>query len=226
MRFEARPNDLTARLFAHNRTVRTERVALVLVVAGVLACAGCKLRLPGSRAAEAREAREAVALAWMNALGASDGGAEPVRRLTAGVLLFRTTGEDRRCEGRVVVDAGFAEWLTCARAKPDLRAFSDALKLYQQALAADAAKNATFKQYLPRIVRGDEAWSRYVGAADHGRADDAFRALEKEAGKDGAWSMVVTSWLYTTMTVRVQVVGAANDPRVAAALVHVHRISD
>jgi hypothetical protein len=204
------------------------RVALLVAVTGVAVSAGCKLHTPGTGRAEVREARQAAALAWVNALGAGAGDAsgERLRQLTASSLVFRSTGDERSCEGRVAADDAFTGWLACARAKPDLRAFSDALTLYRQALAADAAKNTELERYLPRIAGGDEAWSRYVAADERERSENAFRSLKKEAGNDGEWTTVVATWLYTTMTVRLQVIGTAEAPRVHAVLVDVHRTSD
>jgi hypothetical protein len=202
------------------------RIAVLVVVVGYAGLAGCKLRIPGGRGTEVSEARQAAALAWVNALGTRDGDDERMHQLTSAALVFRTIGKNHGCEGPVAADTGFREWLACARARPDLFAFAGALQLYRQALAADPANNAAFKQYLPKLVGGDEAWSRFVGVEERRRAENAFAALRKEAGNDGDWVTITASWLYTTMVARVQVIGAAQAPRVHAVLVDVVSTSD
>ena len=195
------------------------------LVAAMLGCAGCKA--PASRRKDLREAYETTALAWVEALGAGDGAGSTLETLTDGALFFRTVGEDNKCDGRVSGGgAAFAAWLGCVRAKPDVQAFSSALQLYRRIRREDPSKGAEIAQYLPRVVGGADAWSRFVGSAERARAQAAFDAARKEAGGDGAWTTVATSWLSTTMVVRLQVVGPVDAPRVHAVLVDVSRTAD
>jgi hypothetical protein len=201
----------------------------VLIVAAIVGSCACQTRVRGSRETSLHEAREATATAWVNALGGGPGDDERLRQLTAGVLIYRTTGENdsASCEGQVSSDvAAFAAWLSCVRAKPYLRGLSDAMKVYREALRADSDRNAALAQYLPRVVGGSDAWSRYVGANEQRRAARTFDALKKEAGREGEWTTIAASWLYTTAVFRVQVVGGADTPRVHAVMVDVARTSD
>lgn len=200
----------------------------VFMVAAVLGSWACQARVRGSRETNLVEAREATGAAWVNALAEGPGG-ERLRQLTAGVLVYRTTGENDNatCEGRVSSDAdAFAEWLSCVRARPYLRDLSDAMKVYRDALRANPDRNAALARYLPHVVGGTDAWSRYVGANEQRRVAGAFDALKKEAGRDGGWTTIATNWMYTTAVFRVQVVGGADAPRVHAVLVDVARTSD
>ena len=199
-------------------------MTFALVVA-MFGGAGCKAS--GSRSKDLQEAYETTALAWVEALGAGDGAGSKLEALSDGAFFFRTVGEDKRCDGRVPrEDAAFAAWLRCVRATPDLRTFSSALQLYRRLQREDPDKGVEIVQYLPRVVGGADAWSRFVGSAERERAQAAFDAARKEAGGDGAWMTVATSWLYTTMVVRLQLVGAVDAPRVHAVLVDVSRTAD
>ena len=196
----------------------------VLLVAAGLGCAGCKA--PGSRGKDLREAYETTALAWVEALGAGDGAGSALEALTDGVLIFRTVGDDKQCDGRVSGAGALAAWLGCVRAKPELQAFSQALQLYRRLRREEPGKGPEIVQYLPHVVGGGDAWNRFVNPVERERAQAAFDAARKEAGGGGVWTTVATSWLYTTMVVRLQLVGAADAPRVHAVLVDVSRTAD
>jgi len=208
---------------------RSRRLALrcvtVLLVAATFVCPGCKAS--ASRGKDVREAYETTALAWVEALGAGDGAGSALEGLTDGVLIFRTVGEDKKCDGRVSGRGdAFAVWLGCVRAKPELQAFSQALQLYRRLRREEPGKGPEIVQYLPHVVGGGDAWNRFVNPVERERAQAAFDAARKEAGGGGVWTTVATSWLYTTMVVRLQLVGAADAPRVHAVLVDVSRTAD
>jgi hypothetical protein len=208
--------------------VRTLPLA-VLMGAAVMGSGACQGRVRGSRGTGLHEAREATAAAWVNALGGGPGGDEQLRQLTAEALVYRTTGENDEgsCDRRVSRDtAAFASWVSCVRATPYLRELSDGVKVYRDALRADSGRNAALARYLPHVVDGTDAWSRYVGANEQGRAAGTFDALKKEVGRDGDWTTIAASGLYMTIVFRVQVVGGADAARVGAALVDVVRTSD
>lgn len=204
----------------------------LVVVAAMAALPGCKGRLPGAQAEGVREAQQATALAWVNAFAARDDRGPRLRALTADALLFRTMGADKSCEGPLTGDAAFAAWFTCTGAKPDLQELFVALKVYRDALRADPNKKAELGQSLPWVVDGNDwvvdgndAWSRYR-RGEQQRVQPEFSAFKKEAGNDGAWTTIATSWLYTMAVFRVQVVGAAESLRVHAVLVDVSRSPD
>jgi len=198
--------------------VRRARRATLALLCAVVPVLGCRKATRGDD--ELRAAREAAALAWVNALGADD--AATLRRLTADPFVFRGVGADRRCEGRIAGKAAFDEWLGCARAKEDLQRMSEAWGLLRRA-PPRSPERAAFEQYLPHVVDGDEAWSRFVGAEERARAREAFDAVSREAGRDGDWVMIAASWLHTNVVLRLQVVGAVAAPRVHAVLVDVTR---
>jgi hypothetical protein len=201
----------------------------LLLVAAVVGAWGCQNRAGGSRETNLREAREATAVAWVNALGGGPGEDDRLRQLTAGTLIYRTAGEtaNASCEGRISSDpAAFGAWLSCVRARPHLRELSEAMKVYRDAVRADPERNAGLARYLPHVVDGNDARSRYVGTNERRSAAGTFNALRKEAGREGGWTTIATNWLYTTAVFRVQVVGTADTPRVHAVLVDIARTSD
>ena len=179
---------------------------------------GCRRAARGDD--ELRTAREAAALAWVKAFGTGD--ATTLRRLTADPFIVRGVGADRRCQGRISGKIAFDEWLGCARAKEELRRMSESWALLRQA-PPRSPERAAFEQYLPHVVDGDEAWSRFVGAEERARAREAFDAVSREAGSDGGWVMIAASWLHTSAVLRLQVVGAVAAPHVHAVLVDVTR---
>jgi len=158
------------------RSRASARCVSFLLAAAMLGCAGCEgCKAPGSRRGkDLREAYDTTALAWVDALGASAGDGTSLATLTDGTFFFRTVGEDHRCDGRVSGgDAAFAAWLRCVRATPELQAFSSALQLYRKIRREDPSKGSDIAQYLPRVVGGDDAWSRFVGSAERQRAQAA-----------------------------------------------------
>jgi hypothetical protein len=198
--------------------VRRARRATLALLCAVLPTLGCHRAARGDD--ELRAAREAAALAWVNALGAGD--AATLRRLTADPFVVRGVGADRRCEGRIAGETAFDEWLGCARAKEDLRRMSETWALLRRA-PPRSPERAAFEQYLPHVVDGDEAWSRFVGVEESARAREALDAISKEAGSDGDWVMIAASWLHTSVALRLQVVGAVATPHVHAVLVDITR---
>jgi len=198
---------------------------------------GCRKKTAGVGDDELLEARQAVALAWVKALGAGDGAT--LTRTTAEGFTFRSVGADRTCEGRVSGGRALDDWFACARARPDLQQLAEAWRLHEASHEASheesreasrespsVPESAALERYLPRVVGGDEAWSRFVGADERRHADGALAALTKEAGNDGAWITISATWLYTTLVLRAQVVGAAAAPRVHAVLVDVTRTAE
>jgi hypothetical protein len=172
-------------------------------------------------------ARQAAALAWVNALAAGDGAT--LGHLTAAAFIFRGVGRgvgpDQRCEGVVVGPRALDAWFACARAKDELRPLPDAWKLAHEA-PPHSPEGAAFQKYLPRVVDADEAWSRFVGAEERQRAREPFEAFTKEAGRDGDWVTIAASWLHASLVLRLQVVGPVAAPRVHAVLVDVTRTSE
>jgi hypothetical protein len=186
---------------------------------------GCRKTTAGVGDAELLEARQAAALAWVNALGAGDGAT--LIRTTADAFTFRSVGADRTCEGRISGGRALEDWSACARARPDLRQLVEAWRLHEASRQSPSAPgSAALERYLPRVVGGDEAWSRFVGADERRHADGPLAALTKEAGNDGAWITISATWLYTTLVLRAQVVGAPTAPRVHAMLVDVTRTTE
>ena len=166
------------------------------------------------------EARRAAALAWVNALAAGD--AVKVERVTTDPFVFRVVGTDRRCEGRIAGAPAFAAWLVCARARPELQSLAQTWNVTERT-APDSPERAAFAKLLPRLVDGDEAWSRFVGAQERSRAQDALDAIAKEAGRDGSWITIAARWLSTDLVLRLQVVGPLASPHVHAVLVDATR---
>ena len=177
---------------------------------------GCRGAAPGRSDDDLLDARRAAALSWVNALAAGDAG--KVERATTDPFVFRGVGPDGRCEGRVAGAPALAAWLTCARARPELQALADAWTVTQRT-APDSPERAAFAKLLPRLVGGDEAWSRFVGAQERARAQEALDGLTREAGRDGAWITIAARWLSTSVVLRLQVVGPLAAPRVHAVLV-------
>ena len=228
----AQPTRLSARvgpLAAYDVVVRcrarTAPLALCLVGAvfsplATLPGLGCRGVAPGRGDDDLLDARRAAALSWVNALAAGD--AAKVERSTMDPFLFRGVGTDRRCEGRVAGSPAFAAWLACARARPELQPLVDVWKVTQRT-APDSPERAAFAKLLPRLVGGDEAWSRFVGAQERSRAQEALDAVEREAGRDGSWITIAARWLSTSLVLRLQVVGPIASPRVHAVLVDAMR---
>ena len=208
------------------RRARTAPLALCLVGAvfaplATLPGLGCRGAASGRGDDDLLDARRAAALTWVNALAAGD--AATVERATTDPFLFRGVGTDRRCEGRVAGSPAFAAWLACARARPELQPLVDVWKVSQRT-APDSPERAAFAKLLPRLVGGDEAWSRFVGAQERSRAQEALDGIVSEAGRDGAWITIAARWLSTNLVLRVQVVGPIASPRVHAVLVDATRI--
>ena len=194
--------------------------AVLSLLAATLLGPGCRRAAPGRGDDDLLDARRGAALAWVNALAAGD--AAKVERATTDPFIFRAVGPDRRCEGRVAGAPAFAAWLACARARPELRALTDAWNVTQRTVS-DSPERAVFAKLLPRVVGGDEAWSRFVGVQERSRAQEALDAIEREAGRDGAWITIAAQWLSTNVVLRLQVVGPLASPRVHAVLVDATR---
>ncbi|MDB4981298.1 MAG: hypothetical protein JWM82_2050 [Myxococcales bacterium] len=169
------------------------------------------------------EAREAAALAWVNALGADDGAT--LARLSTDPLVFRSVGNEHPCDGHVAGGPALTAWLTCVRAKAELRHVADSWKDFRQP-AQPTPESAALQRYLPHVVRGEDVWSRFVGADERARSRDALDALQKEAGSDGAWIVIAANGLSATLMLRLQIVGPAATAQVHAVLAHVTRTSD
>jgi hypothetical protein len=206
---------------AVRRRARDITLALLCSFCVAASATGCRRASRGDD--ERLEARQAASLAWVNALAAGD--AATLERLTAGSFIFRSAGPDRRCEGPVSGGPALAAWVACARATTDLRQLSDAWTLLHGATPG-SPESAEFQKYLPHVVGGDEAWSRFIGVDEREHVRPALDAITKEARRDGDWILVATSWLYAKMFVRLQVVGPTEAPWVHAALVDVMRTSD
>jgi hypothetical protein len=189
---------------AVRRRARDITLALLCSFCVAASAMGCRRASRGDD--ERLEARQTASLAWVNALAAGD--AATLERLTAGSFIFRSAGPDRRCEGPVSGGPALAAWVACARATPG------------------SPESAEFQKYLPHVVGGDEAWSRFIGVDEREHVRPALDAITKEARRDGDWILVATSWLYAKMFVRLQVVGPTEAPRVHAALIDVMRTSD
>jgi hypothetical protein len=196
-------------------------MATLVLLCSVVSVLGCRRVTRGED--ELRRARDVVALAWVNAFGTGD--ATTLRRLTADPLILRGVGADRRCQGRISGKTAFDEWLVCARVKEDLQQAADTWATFRKA-PPHSPESAEFERYLPHVVDADEAWSRFVGTEERARAREALDAISKEAGSRGDWVTIASSWLYTSMVLRLQVVGATADPRVHAVLVDIMRTSD
>jgi hypothetical protein len=196
-------------------------MATLALLCSVVSILGCRRASRGDD--EVRTARQAVALAWVKAFGTGD--ATTLSRLTADPFIVRALGADRRCQGRIFGKIAFDEWLVCARAKEDLHRAADAWGTFRKA-PPHSPESAEFERYLPHVVDADEAWSRFVGTEESARARDALDAISKEAGSGGDWVMIASSWLYTRMVLRLQVIGAVAAPRVHAVLVDIMRTSD
>jgi hypothetical protein len=181
---------------------------------------GCRGAATGRGDDDVLEARRVAALAWVYALVAGD--AAKVERATTNPFVFRTVGTDRDCEGVVAGSPAFAAWLACALGRSELQSLVDAWKVTQRT-APDSPERAAFAKFLPRLVSGDEAWSRFVGADERSRAQVAFDGIVREAGRDGAWITIVARWLSTNVVLRLQVVGPPGSPRVHAVLVDATR---
>ena len=166
------------------------------------------------------DARRAAALAWVNGLAAGD--VAKVERATTDPFVFRSVGTDRRCEGSVAGSPAFAAWFACAFARPELQALAELWNVTQRTVP-DSPERAAFAKLLPRLVGGDEAWSRFVGAEERSRAQVALDGIVREAGRDGTWITIAASWLSTNLVLRLQVVGALGSPRVHAVLVDATR---
>jgi hypothetical protein len=177
---------------------------------------GCRGVAPGRGDDDLLDARRAAALSWVNALAAGD--AAKVERATADPFVFRGVGTDRRCEGRIAGSPAFAAWLACALARPEMQPLAEVWKVTER-FAPDSPERAAFAKLLPRIVGGDEAWSRFVGAQERSRAQEALDGIVREAGRDGAWITIAARWLSTNLVLRLQVVGPIASPRVRAILV-------
>ncbi len=169
------------------------------------------------------EAREAAALAWVNALGADD--PATLARLSTDPFLFRTVGAERPCDGPVAAGPALTTWLTCVREKAELRRVADSWKDFRQP-AQHTPESAALQRYLPHVVRGEDVWSRFVGADERARSRGALDALQREAGTEGAWIMVAANGLSASLMLRLQVVGPAAAAHVHAVLAHVTRTSD
>ena len=204
------------------RRARIAPLALCLVGAflATLPGLGCRGAGPGRSADELLDARQAAALAWVNALAAGD--AAKVERATTDPFVFRAVGTDRRCDGRVAAGPAFAAWFACARATPELQPLADVWEVTRRT-APDSPERTAFAELLPRLVGGEEAWSRFVGAQERSRAQGALDALVREAGRDGAWITIAARWLSTNLVLRLQVVGPLATPRVHAVLVDAMR---
>jgi hypothetical protein len=207
------------------RRARTVPLALCLVGAvftllATLPGLGCRGAARSRGDDDLLDARRAAALSWVNALAAGD--AAKVERATTDPFVFRGVGTDRRCEGRVAGSPAFAAWLACTRARPDLQPLADVWKVTQRT-APDSPERAAFAKLLPRLVGGDEAWSRFVGAQERSRAQEALDGIVREAGRDGAWITIAARWLSTNLVLRLQVVGPLASPRVHAVLVDATR---
>ena len=177
---------------------------------------GCRGVASGCGDEDLLDARRAAALSWVNALAAGD--AAKVERATTCPFVFRCVGTDRRCEGRVAGSPAFAAWLACARARPELQPIAEVWKVTERT-APDSPERAAFAKLLPRLVGGDEAWIRFVGAQERSRAQEALDGIVREAGRDGAWITIAARWLSTNLVLRLQVVGPIASPRVHAVLV-------
>jgi hypothetical protein len=116
-------------------------------------------------------------------------------------------------------------WLTCVRAKAELRRVADSWKDFRQP-AQPTPESAALQRYLPHVVRGEDVWSRFVGADERARSRDALDALQKEAGDEGAWITIAANGLSASVMLRLQVVGPATPAHVHAVLAHVTRTSD
>lgn len=207
---------------AYDAAVRSRaRIVVLALLCGLAPALGCRRGVRSDE--ELRAARQATALAWVNATVAGD--AAKLRLLTTDPFVFRSVGADRACEGRISGKAAFDQWLGCVRAKEHLQGLSETFALFRQA-PPRSPERAEFEKYLPHVVDADEAWSRFVGADERARARDAFAAISREAARDGEWVMVTASWLYTSLVVRLQVAGPATAPHVHAVLVDVTRTSD
>jgi hypothetical protein len=181
---------------------------------------GCRGVASGRGDDDLLDARRAAALSWVNALAAGD--AAKVERATTDPFVFRGVGTDRHCEGRVAGSPAFAAWLACARARPELQLLAEVWKVTERT-APDSPERAAFAKLLPRLVGGDEAWSRFVGAEERSSAQVALDGIVREAGRDGAWITIAASWLSTNVVLRLQVVGPIAAPRVHAVLVNATR---
>lgn len=152
--------EMTPETPGRSRRRSAARSCQLLLVAAAVGSWACQSRVRGSRETARLEAREATAVAWVNALGGGPGEDEPLRQLTAGALVYRTTGETDHasCEGRVSSEAAaFTAWLSCVRAKPYLRELSATLGAYHDALRADSVRNAlglsTARDHLSHVTR-------------------------------------------------------------------------
>jgi hypothetical protein len=191
-----------------------------LMLVATLTGLGCRGVVPGRGDDDLLEARQVAALAWVKALAAGD--AANAERATTDPFFFRGVATNRLCEGRIAGGPAFAHWLACARARPDLQPLTDLWKVTQQT-AADSPERPALEKLLPRLVGGDEAWSRFVGAQERSRAQEALDALMREVGRDGAWITIAAQWLSTNLVLRLQVVGPPAAPRVHAILVDATR---
>jgi hypothetical protein len=196
-------------------------MATLALLCAVVPNLGCRRATRGDD--DLRTAHQAVALAWVKAFGTGD--LTTLSRLTADPFIVRGVGPDRRCQGRISGKTAFDEWVVCTREKEALQQAAEAWETFRRA-PPHSPESAEFERYLPHVVDADEAWSRFVGAAERARAREALDAISKEAGSGGDWVMIASSWLYTSMVLRLQVTGAAADPRVHAVLVDIMRTND
>ena len=163
----------------------------------------------------------AAALSWVNALAAGD--AAKVERATTDPFVFRGVGTDRRCEGRIAGAPASAAWLRVRARQARAAAASRRSGRSPSGQRRIHSERAAFAQPLPRLVGGDEAWSRFVGAQERSRAQEALDGIVREAGRDGEWITIAARWLSMNLVLRLQVVGPIASPRVHAVLVDATR---